>query len=150
MELIENIALITVNATMVFQVLSFLIFLFIINRIMFRPLQAVMKDRSQYIEDLKQKVVYSKRETEELLVQLKERELMAKEEALQFQKELEIAGSKEAADLQKETQNEISKHTEIAEKEVHLQIVEAKKHLKEESESIAYAIMEKVLNRRLS
>ena len=39
MQIISNIALISINETLVVQLISFLIFLFIINRIMFRPLR---------------------------------------------------------------------------------------------------------------
>ena len=45
MQIITNIALISINETLIVQLLSFLIFLFIINRVMIRPLRGVMSDR---------------------------------------------------------------------------------------------------------
>ena len=50
MHIISNIALITINETLFVQLISFLIFLFIINRIMFRPLQNTMSERESYID----------------------------------------------------------------------------------------------------
>ena len=44
MEIVSKIALITINETLVIQLVSFLIFLFVINRMMFRPVS-----RYQYV-----------------------------------------------------------------------------------------------------
>ena len=57
MEIISNIALISINETLIVQVVGFLVFLFVINRIMFRPLQSVMSDREIHIERVKRDIV---------------------------------------------------------------------------------------------
>ena len=57
MQIISNIALISINETVIIQVISFLIFLYIINRIMFRPLRNVMADRENHIKMLQQDIV---------------------------------------------------------------------------------------------
>ena len=147
MELIENTALITVNATLIVQLVSFLIFLFVINRIMFRPLQSVMDERTEHINGMRQEVQNSIDETNKLLAELRQRELKAKENAFHLQKELESAGADEASSIHKETMDEVAKHTAAAERAIQAQILEARKGLQEESESIARDIMEKVLNR---
>jgi len=55
MEIISNIALISINETVVVQMLSFLVFMFILNRIMIRPLRSSANDREIYIEKLVKK-----------------------------------------------------------------------------------------------
>jgi len=45
MQIVSNVALISINETMVVQLISFLIFLFVINRVMFRPLRESMHER---------------------------------------------------------------------------------------------------------
>ena len=45
MQIISNIALISINETLIVQLISFLIFLFVINRIMFRPLRKTVGPR---------------------------------------------------------------------------------------------------------
>ena len=52
MEIISNIALISINETMVVQLFSFIVFIFILNRIMIRPLRSSAHDREIYIENL--------------------------------------------------------------------------------------------------
>ena len=54
MEIVSNIALISINETLIVQMVSFLIFMFVMNMVMFRPLNRVMKKRSEYMESLKQ------------------------------------------------------------------------------------------------
>ena len=52
MEVVSTIGLITINETVIIELISFLIFLFLINRIMFRPLQDIMGEREAHIEDI--------------------------------------------------------------------------------------------------
>jgi F-type H+-transporting ATPase subunit b len=73
MEIISNIALITINATLFHQLVAFLIFLFIINRIMFRPLRSVMAERDDMIEKIKLDTMDAGETIERLNNELKER-----------------------------------------------------------------------------
>ena len=57
MQIISNIALISINETVIVQIISFLIFLYIINRIMFKPLRGVMADRENHIKSIQQDIV---------------------------------------------------------------------------------------------
>lgn len=52
MEIIQNNALITVNATLVFQLISFLILVFILHRVMIKPLRATMQEREDYLDKM--------------------------------------------------------------------------------------------------
>ena len=54
MEVVENVALISINATMVVQLISFLIFMVLLNRIMVRPLRTIMNERQSYIKQVGQ------------------------------------------------------------------------------------------------
>ena len=96
MQIISNIALISINETLIVQLLSFLIFLFIINRVMIRPLRGVMSDREQHIVAIKSATVDAQKDLVEKtrLSQAKEDRLRA--EALQFEHEMEAAGQAKA------------------------------------------------------
>ena len=64
MEIISNTALISINETLIIQVLSFLIFLFIINRLMFRPLHKTIGDRERHFEDISREIDKTKKDVE--------------------------------------------------------------------------------------
>ena len=150
MHIISNIALITINETLFVQLLSFLIFLFIINRIMFRPLQNVMNERVNYMDKVKTDTVGAIQELEDLTKKLKKQESEVRDQALELKRELEESGSVKSAEILASTREEINAIKEKAEMEVNIQISEAKKHIQEESEALAVNIMEKLLDRRLA
>ena len=149
MEIISNIALITINATLFHQLVAFLIFLFIINRIMFRPLRSVMAERDDVIEKIKLDTTNAGDTIERLCDELKERESKVRKEALKVQYELEEKGKQESAEILKSTLQEIELLKDKNEANVNAQIMEAKKDLQKESEALALNIMEKLLDRRL-
>jgi len=61
MEIVTQTELVSINATMIIQVLSFLIFLFLIQRIMFRPLRDTMESRSADLKRLQKDIQASSR-----------------------------------------------------------------------------------------
>ena len=149
MEIISNIALITINATLFHQLVAFLIFLFIINRIMFRPLRSVMAERDDVIEKIKLDTTNAGETIERLRNELNERESEVRKEALKVQHELEEKGKQESAEILKSTLQEIELLKDKNEATINAQIMEAKKDLQEESYALALNIMEKLLDRRL-
>ena len=149
MEIISNIALITINATLFHQLVAFLIFLFIINRIMFRPLRSVMAERDDIIEKIKLDTTDAGETIDRLNKDLKEREAEVRKEAFKVQHELEEKGKQESAEIMKSTLQEIEVLKDKNEATVNAQIMEAKKDLQKESEALALNIMEKLLDRRL-
>ena len=150
MHIISNIALITINETLFVQLLSFLIFLFIINRIMFRPLQNVMNERVNYMDKIKVDTVDTIQELEDLTKKLKVQESEVRAQALELKRELEESGSAKSAEIFASTRKEIEAIKEKAETEVNVKLSEARKHIQEESEALAMNIMEKLLDRRLA
>ncbi|MGB5990884.1 MAG: hypothetical protein WBG61_01045 [Desulfobacterales bacterium] len=150
MHIISNIALITINETLFVQLLSFLIFLFIINRIMFRPLQNVMSERANYMNKIKVDTVDTIQELEDLTKKLKVQESEVRIQALELKRELEESGSVKSSEILASTRKEIEAIKEKAEMEVNVQLSEARKHIQEESEALAMNIMEKLLDRRLA
>jgi F-type H+-transporting ATPase subunit b len=149
MEIISNIALITINATLFHQLVAFLIFLFIINRIMFRPLRSVMAERDGVIEKIKLDTMNVGNTIDRLNHELKEKESKIRKEALKVQLELEEKGKQESAEILKSTLQEIELIKDKNEAHVKAQIMEARKDLQKESDALALNIMEKLLDRRL-
>jgi Zn-dependent protease with chaperone function len=66
MEIIATNALISINETFLVQLGSFLIFLYVMNRIMFRPLLSTISQRKEYIADFKEKILTGKEDLDRL------------------------------------------------------------------------------------
>ena len=149
MQIISNVALISINETLILQVISFLIFLFIINRIMFRPLRKVMNERETYIENVQKDIVEAEKQFEGLTNQTQAQEKAVRNEAFKQKDQLEASGGKQAAEIIAATREEINALRAEAQKEVDAQISAARKHVQKESEDLAKHIMETVLYRSL-
>lgn len=149
MHIASNVALISINATLFFQLISFLIFLFVINRLMFRPLRNVMDERDNHIDKIQQDIVDTKNEFENLTNQLQQQESAVKDEAFKLQKEIEDTGKQHVDEILNSTRQEIETLKDRAQKAVDTQISEARKDIFKESEFLAVSIIEKVLDRRL-
>lgn len=150
MQIISNIALISINETFIVQIISFLIFLYIINRIMFRPLRSVMAERENHIKSIQQDIVTADHKLDALADQIRAQESAVRSEAFAQKASLEEAGGRRADEIFTDTRKEIEAARESAQIEVDAKLIEAKKHIKEESEILMLSVMEKVLNRRLS
>jgi F-type H+-transporting ATPase subunit b len=150
-EIITNPSgLITVNETLFVQLFSFLIFLFIINRIMFRPLRSTMAKRDQYLEDIKKDIDNADMELKNVTDMIKEGELAIKKESLEMKEKLEGSGKQEAAQEIEASREEIGALKKSAENQIKDQIKIAREQIKTEFEILSNTIMEKILDRRLS
>ena len=150
MQIISNVALISINETLIFQIISFLIFLFIINRIMFRPLRKVMSERETYVENIQKDIVDAEKKFEDLTRQIQVQEKAIREEAFKQQEQLEASGKQEAAEILAATREEINALKGRAQKEVDAQFTAARVHVQEESKGLAQNIIETVLYRSLN
>jgi F-type H+-transporting ATPase subunit b len=149
MEIISNNALISINETLIVQVISFLIFLYIINRIMFRPLRKIMNERENHIQKIQQDIASSENKYQTLTRQLKKQESEVKTEAFAARQELEKAGNQQADEIFASSKKEMDDLRRNAAREIEAQLENARKQLAAESETLALNIMEKVLGRRL-
>jgi F-type H+-transporting ATPase subunit b len=150
MEIVENIALISLNETLIAQLVSFLIFLFLINRIMIRPLQQTMGERQVYISETETQIRESSQKLEDLNRQLKERERAAISEANSQRDNLKEEGNQEAVKILLESQEEMSRMREKNQQMVRQELEEVRKDIDSEAEKIAVTIMETILDRGVS
>ncbi len=147
MQIISNIALISINETLIVQVISFLIFLFIMNRIMFRPLRHVMDQRKSHIDRIQQDINNAQSEYETLTDQIQAREQDVRNEASQQREQLAAKGQQQAAEIIASTREEINALKAKAEKEVNLQIAAAREQVQMEAEDLSKKIIATVLHR---
>lgn len=150
MHIISNIALITINATFFVQLGSFLIFLFLIDRIMFRPLQRTMGERNTHFLQTQEEVSNAELELEEIQAAIHTREQEVIREAHRMSLELRQEGEIEAGRIETAVQEEISALHDKAEAETRALMREARTQIRSESEKIAGAVVEKLLGRRIA
>ena len=149
MQIISNIALISINETLVVQLISFLIFLFIINRIMFRPLRRIMIERENHMEKINLDIVDAGKSLDRITDQITQKKTMVQNEAFDLSKKIREQGIQKSAKMLSVARAETSKLQSDARIDADTQLARARKKLDAESEVLAVSIMEKVLERRL-
>ena len=150
MQIVSNIALVSINETVIVQLISFLIFLFIINRVMFRPLRDTMLKRDHHVKQIQDDITHQENQLQTLKNKISEGESSVRSEALEMKKKLEDSGKQEAGGILSTTRQEIEDLRKKSARDVENKLAGARKSLKQESERLVSDIMEKVLDRRLS
>ncbi len=150
MEIVSNIALISINETMIVQLVSFLVFLYIINRIMFRPLQETMGEREGFMESIKEDISSADLELQTILKTSQERADAIKEEAMAVKAEVEEAANQQATEVLLTAREEVADISKTAEKEIREMVTSARENLQEEAHQLTLNIMEKILDRRVA
>jgi len=150
MQIVSNIALVSINETVFVQLISFLIFLFIINRVMFRPLRDTMLKRDQHVNQIQDDITTQENQLQTLKNEISARESNVRSAALEMKKKLEDSGNQEAAAIYSATRQEIEVLRKKSALDVENKVSEARKSLKQASEGLVSDVMEKVLDRRPS
>ncbi|SHJ57243.1 F-type H+-transporting ATPase subunit b [Desulfatibacillum alkenivorans DSM 16219] len=150
MEVVSNIALISINETLVVQVISFLIFLFIAKKFIFTPLQDSMGERDSQIKGAQDDIAQVKQEMDAMAAELAKHEADAKSKALSLKNELEDEGKKEALDIVNAARKDIEGMRAEAAAQVDDQIAQARRFFQAESEALSISIMESMLGRKVS
>ena len=150
MQIISNIALITINETLFIQLITFLIFLFIINRIMIQPLRDVTHEREAHIQKIQLDSTAAGQKVDQLLKQIAKQETKVINTANDIREKIEESGKHEADEIVQEAHREVEKLSQANHRELTALVAEAKKSVQKEAETIAHDMMEKLLDRRLS
>ena len=149
MEIIATNALISINETFIVQLVSFLIFLYVMNRMMFRPLINAMEQRKEYLADVKTDIENAKLDLEALNREMDSHRHEVRKEADTAVDQLCDEGDERAKQLFESARTQIVKLREETEAKVKEQVADARVQLTGEVETVTTVIMEKVLYRRL-
>jgi len=150
MEIISNIALISINETLVVQLISFLIFVFIINRIMIRPLRETMSDRDDYIHKIKKDIIQAHKRVDEIVAATRQEEHDIRQAAFKIVAQMEILGNQEANDILNDARKDITAQKRKTQTEIEQEFAEAMTSVQAEAQALSLAIMERVLNRKVT
>jgi F-type H+-transporting ATPase subunit b len=148
MQVVENVALISINATMLVQLVSFLIFMVVFNRIMIHPLRKVMAEREDYMVAARQRIVDIDQSYEDIFRQIKTQESEARKAAFDMRAEIEETGNLSVKDLMAKTKREINDLRISAQKETDAKITQARESISSEADTLADQMISSLLGRR--
>jgi F-type H+-transporting ATPase subunit b len=149
MEIIQTTALITINDTLWLQLLSFLAFLFVINRVMFRPVLRTMAEREDHLEAMHREIADTTSEMDRMLAEAAAVENRVRADAHRQRESLLNNGRAEAGQVLDAARDEIRRLRTETEARMARELTDARQHIEGESMKLATDIMEAVLERRL-
>ncbi len=142
--------MITINETLVVILVSFLIFVMILNRLMFRPLNDTIRKREGHLNELDSDIKTAQKKATDLMAQLKEKEASARQEGQTLKSELETVANDQAKDVVDTARKTITDLKENTQNEVKAQVATAKKTIQHDAEQLSLEIMTKILGRGVS
>jgi len=141
--------MISINATLLVQLIHFLLLLFIMNRLMLQPLLKLIREREEFTTRTKSEI----QDLEVRIGQLKE-EFISKEEgarkdAAHERSEITNEGMTEAEGYLNQSREAVSAIRQEAERDVEAEVNKTQPLLDAEASGLVEGIMEKIVGRRV-
>ncbi|MFO7460014.1 MAG: hypothetical protein R6X07_05265 [Desulfatiglandales bacterium] len=141
--------MVSINATLVFQVVQLLVLIFILNRIMFRPILKLTTERDSFLEKSKVDMRNMESEVERLRGVFLSKESDARKRASREGLDLKNAAMTEVERILEESSKSAAGIRSEAEQAARAQIETTKPLLAGEAEILADDIVGRIIGRRL-
>ena len=137
--------MISINATLFIQVLHFLILIFILNRIMFRPITRMMRERSRHIEGLQRESERIRSEALQLVHKRMSLETGARKEAGAERARLQKEAEDSAEEILGDHRAKVAAMRADVMKEIDQQLHKSRRMMRQEAAVLADEISETLL-----
>jgi F-type H+-transporting ATPase subunit b len=142
--------MISINATLVVQVIQFLILVFILNRLMFRPILRLINARKEFIDKTKNEIENIVLDTKRVRDEYLSREAHARRAAAKERIRIRDEGITSAEEFLDGSRKEVTSIRTEADNKAEEQINKTRPFLQGEAEVLAKEIMERVIGRRIT
>ncbi len=142
--------MISINATLVVQVIHLLILTFILNRLMFRPILKLVDERTQYVKDTNDEIKNLRLEIERLGNEHQVKENAARKDATEERSKLRSAGIAEAEEFFSGSRKQVASIKAKANKEAEKEMKKEQPLLHGEAAVLADQIAEMIIGRRIT
>jgi F-type H+-transporting ATPase subunit b len=142
--------MISINATLILQVLHFLILVFVLNRILFRPILKLINERTEYVETTTHEIRNLEVETEELRKKHLSLQNEARKNATLERTQIRGLGITEAEKTVNNSRQEVSSIRAKADKDAQEELEKTLPMLQGEAVMLADEITEKMIGRRIT
>ena len=142
--------MIRINATLVLQVVHLLLLVFILNRLMFKPILKLMDERNGYMDKSKTEIRDLESEAERLKREYLSLENQARKKASGESLELKKAGVAQVEAMIDESQEEVASIRRESETKIESQFAKARPSIQSEATVLAEEIVERLIGRRVA
>lgn len=142
--------MISINATLVVQIIHFLILVFILNRLMIQPILKKIEDRKEYIEKTKGEINDLELETEQLKKKFISEQVNARKNAFLLRDELRSQAVGQTEEYLRGSQEKAASLRADADSHAEKEIEKTQPLLPGEAATLAEEIIERVIGRRIA
>lgn len=142
--------MISLDWTLILQFLNFLVLLFVLNKLLYRPLLGILKQRRETIDGSHNKAKSLQGEIDEKMARYQAQLSDAKAAASQERSQLKQTAVVEETAILGEAQQKAAARLQVIKAQVSAEATEAGKTLKAEAKDLAGQIATKVLGRELA
>lgn len=142
--------MIEINATMIAQVVNFLILAAILRALAYEPVAKMLKQRSDKIKETIKKADDDKKAAEETLKQYKSQLADAQKRAAEIVEKAEVTARQEREALVAETKKEIERLKQNAQLEIQNERARAFEQMQKEIVTLSLAAAEKIVEKNLT
>ncbi len=142
--------MISIDWTLILQFFNFLVLLFFLNKLLYRPLLEIMAKRREKISAGQEQARALEAEIEAKMQSYQQQLNAAKAEAAQERAELRKAAQQQEAEITGEAQQKAAQRVKGIREQVEKEAAEAREILKKEATALAAQIATKVLGRKLA
>ncbi|MEA3471354.1 MAG: ATP synthase F0 subunit B [Thermodesulfobacteriota bacterium] len=139
--------MIELNYTLLIQMINFLLLIFILNLLLYKPITKIIDERNKKIEDSKNEVESLDKKAELKIADYEEKMRQARQEAMSQSSEVRNEGEETGKTVIEETRGEISTMIEGFKDTLASEGEAARDVLRDQAKKIAVEISEKVLGR---
>lgn len=137
--------MISINATLILQVVHFLIFLFILNRLMLRPILKVIQDRAENINTGQKEIENLELKTQELANEYLSRERDARKQAHEERVRVRMDATTSADKFYNEAKNKVASVRQEIDREVEQEVQRVRPVVQRDAEALVDEITEKIM-----
>lgn len=141
--------MIDINSTLWLQLANFLVLIFILNVLLYKPILGIMEKRKKQFDGARDEVRGLHEAVEKKMAEYEEAVRKAKQQAMEQKAELVKEGADEARKIVDAVRGVIPKMMEEFQGKMNREIDEARNVLKNQSQRLSLEIAEKVLGRSL-
>ena len=141
--------MINLDITLVIQMINFLILLFVLNLILFRPIRNIIKERNQIVDTFNSDIASLTDSAQESMDQFQLKIQEARKEGLARVPSMKDEGEEAEVELIAVTTQEVQAKIEEARNKVAADIKEARTQLQTQVQAFSVAVTEKILGRSI-
>lgn len=141
--------MVELNSSLWIQMVNFLIMIFVLNVLLYKPVLGVLERRKKHLQDLDEEVTSLDRTVKEKEAAYEEKLRQARQQAMTEREGVRKEASEEAKVVMDQARGEISTIMDALKTRMDAEMKEAKAVLKSQAEKISLEISEKVLGRTI-